>query len=103
VVRFAANKIYTAYRPRRVLTIEASHSAYFSRPDELTEKILIAGGDNAAGPRSVPRDGDDPRRLGPCEADPRQLLCGERRRSSVHRGRTEEVEYWCRVGSDDGL
>jgi hypothetical protein len=103
VVRFAANKIYTAYRPRRVLTIEASHSAYFSRPDELTEKILIAGGDNAAGPRSVPRDGDDPRRLGPCEADPRQLLCGEMRRSSVHRGWTEEVEYWCRVGSDDGL
>jgi hypothetical protein len=29
----------------RVLSIEASHSAYFSRPDELTEKILIAGGD----------------------------------------------------------
>jgi hypothetical protein len=29
----------------RVLSIAASHSAYFSQPDELTRKILIAGGD----------------------------------------------------------
>jgi hypothetical protein len=28
-----------------VLPIEASHSAYFSKPDELVEKILVAGGD----------------------------------------------------------
>jgi hypothetical protein len=28
-----------------VLSIPASHSAYFSQPDELTRNILIAGGD----------------------------------------------------------
>jgi pimeloyl-ACP methyl ester carboxylesterase len=46
----AQKRMYTAFPPQRVLTIEASHSAYFSRPDELTEKILIAGGDRTAEP-----------------------------------------------------
>jgi hypothetical protein len=49
----AQKRMYTAFAPERVLTIEASHSAYFSRPGELTEKILIAGGDRTAEPRSV--------------------------------------------------
>jgi hypothetical protein len=29
----------------RVLTIEASHSAYFSQPDQLAKQILVAGDD----------------------------------------------------------
>jgi hypothetical protein len=29
----------------RVLTIEASHSAYFSQPDQLTKQILVTGDD----------------------------------------------------------
>ena len=38
-------RMYTATPCARVLSIEASHSAYFSQPDELTDKILNAGGD----------------------------------------------------------
>jgi pimeloyl-ACP methyl ester carboxylesterase len=38
-------RMYEAMACARVLSIEASHSAYFSKPDELTEKILMAGGD----------------------------------------------------------
>jgi pimeloyl-ACP methyl ester carboxylesterase len=49
----AQKRMYRAFPPQRVLTIEASHSAYFSRPDELTEKILIAGGDRSAEPHGV--------------------------------------------------
>jgi hypothetical protein len=30
---------------KRVLTIDASRSAYFSQPDQLTKGILTAGGD----------------------------------------------------------
>ena len=30
---------------KRVFSIDASHSAYFSQPDQLTRCILIAGGD----------------------------------------------------------
>ncbi|MDP3937027.1 MAG: alpha/beta fold hydrolase [Deltaproteobacteria bacterium] len=37
--------MYAAMPCKQVLTIEASHSAYFSKPVELTQKILIAGGD----------------------------------------------------------
>jgi pimeloyl-ACP methyl ester carboxylesterase len=37
-------RMYGSLPCRQVLSIEASHSAYFSRPDELTEKILVAGG-----------------------------------------------------------
>lgn len=33
---------------KRVFSIEASHSAYFSQPDRLTRCILIAGGDREA-------------------------------------------------------
>jgi hypothetical protein len=43
----AQKRMYLATPCERVLTIEASHSAYFSKPDELAEKILIAGGDRA--------------------------------------------------------
>jgi hypothetical protein len=39
--------MYSA-NPCRLLSIKASHSAYSSKPDELTEKILTAGGDRAA-------------------------------------------------------
>ena len=38
-------KMYTAMPCKEVLSIDASHSAYFSQPDELTTKILRAGGD----------------------------------------------------------
>jgi pimeloyl-ACP methyl ester carboxylesterase len=38
-------RMYTATPCQLVLSISASHSAYFSQPDELTRKILIAGGD----------------------------------------------------------
>ncbi|MBI1815305.1 MAG: alpha/beta fold hydrolase [Deltaproteobacteria bacterium] len=38
-------QMYTAMPCRKVLSIDASHSAYFSRPDELASKILHAGGD----------------------------------------------------------
>lgn len=41
----AQKRMYTATPCEMVLSIEASHSAYFSRPDELAEQILIAGGD----------------------------------------------------------
>jgi pimeloyl-ACP methyl ester carboxylesterase len=41
----AQKRMYTATPCERVLSIEASHSAYFSQPDELTRKILTAGGD----------------------------------------------------------
>jgi hypothetical protein len=36
--------MYTA-TPCQVLTINSSHSAYFSQPDQLTKHILTAGGD----------------------------------------------------------
>jgi pimeloyl-ACP methyl ester carboxylesterase len=43
-VSWAAQKrMYTAALCAQVLSINASHSAYFSRPDELTKKILHAG------------------------------------------------------------
>lgn len=38
-------QMYTAMPCERVLSVDASHSAYFSKPDELTAKILQAGGD----------------------------------------------------------
>lgn len=38
-------RMYTATPCESVLSIDASHSAYFSQPDELARKILIAGGD----------------------------------------------------------
>ena len=38
-------RMYTATPCERVLSIAASHSAYFSQPDELTRQMLIAGGD----------------------------------------------------------
>ena len=41
-------RMYTATPCERVLSIAASHSAYFSQPDELARKILMAGGDMAA-------------------------------------------------------
>ena len=45
-VSWAAQKrMYQATPCERVLTIDASHSAYFSQPDQLTKQILIAGGD----------------------------------------------------------
>jgi pimeloyl-ACP methyl ester carboxylesterase len=34
--------------PCKLLSLNSGHSAYFSRPDELAEKILIAGGDDVA-------------------------------------------------------
>jgi hypothetical protein len=37
--------MYTATPCEFLLSISASHSAYFSQPDELARKILIAGGD----------------------------------------------------------
>ena len=37
--------MYQATPCERVLTIEASHSAYFSQPDQLAKQILIAGDD----------------------------------------------------------
>jgi hypothetical protein len=37
--------MYEATRCERVLTVNVSHSAYFSQPDQLTKQILIAGGD----------------------------------------------------------
>ena len=45
-VTWAAQKrMYEATPCERVLTIEASHSAYFSQPDQLTKHILAAGDD----------------------------------------------------------
>ena len=41
-------RMYTATPCERVLSIAASHSAYFSQPDELTRQMLIAGGDMTA-------------------------------------------------------
>jgi pimeloyl-ACP methyl ester carboxylesterase len=41
----AQKRMYTATPCKRVLSIAASHSAYFSQPDQLTRMILIAGGD----------------------------------------------------------
>jgi len=41
----AQRRMYQATPCERVLTIEASHSAYFSQPDQLTKHILTAGGD----------------------------------------------------------
>jgi pimeloyl-ACP methyl ester carboxylesterase len=41
----AQKRMYGATPCERVLTIEASHSAYFSQPDQLTKQILIAGDD----------------------------------------------------------
>jgi pimeloyl-ACP methyl ester carboxylesterase len=38
-------RMYTATRCDFLLSISASHSAYFSQPDELARNILIAGGD----------------------------------------------------------
>jgi hypothetical protein len=38
-------RMYMATRCEFLLSISASHSAYFSQPDELARKILIAGGD----------------------------------------------------------
>jgi hypothetical protein len=37
--------MYGALPCKQVLTIDAGHSAYFSRPAELTEAILVAGGE----------------------------------------------------------
>jgi pimeloyl-ACP methyl ester carboxylesterase len=36
-------RMYEALPCKQVLTIDAGHSAYFSRPDELTQAILVAG------------------------------------------------------------
>lgn len=41
----AQKRMYRATPCARVLTIEASHSAYFSQPDQLTKQILVAGDD----------------------------------------------------------
>ncbi len=41
----AQKRMYEATPCERVLTIDASHSAYFSQPDQLTKHILSAGGD----------------------------------------------------------
>jgi pimeloyl-ACP methyl ester carboxylesterase len=38
-------RMYGATPCKSVLSIEAGHSAYFSKPEELARKILIAGGD----------------------------------------------------------
>ena len=48
-------RMYAALPCEQVLTIDAGHSAYFSRPDELTHAILVAGGERAgyAAPRSA--------------------------------------------------
>jgi len=40
----AQKRMYTT-TPCRVLSINSSHSAYFSQPDQLTKHILTAGGD----------------------------------------------------------
>jgi pimeloyl-ACP methyl ester carboxylesterase len=41
----AQKRMYQATPCERVLTIEASHSAYFSQPDQLAKQILVAGDD----------------------------------------------------------
>ncbi len=41
----AQKRMYEATPCARVLTIDASHSAYFSQPDQLAKHILTAGGD----------------------------------------------------------
>jgi pimeloyl-ACP methyl ester carboxylesterase len=41
----AQKRMYDTTPCARVLTIDASHSAYFSQPDQLTKHILTAGGD----------------------------------------------------------
>lgn len=38
-------RMYTTTPCQLLLSVTASHSAYFSQPDELTRKILIGGGD----------------------------------------------------------
>jgi pimeloyl-ACP methyl ester carboxylesterase len=38
-------RMHGALPCKQVLSIDAGHSAYFSKPDELTRAILIAGGD----------------------------------------------------------
>ena len=43
----AQKRMHQATPCQRVLTVHASHSAYFSQPDELTRQILIAGDDRA--------------------------------------------------------
>jgi len=45
VTREAQKRMYQATPCERVLSIEASHSAYFSQPDQLTRQILVAGDD----------------------------------------------------------
>lgn len=45
VSRTAQKRMYQTMPCERVLTIDASHSAYFSQPDQLTKHILTAGGD----------------------------------------------------------
>jgi len=44
----AQKRMYVATPCERVLTINSSHSAYFSQPDQLTRHILTAGGDAPA-------------------------------------------------------
>jgi hypothetical protein len=44
-------RMYASSPCRRVLSIDASHSAYFSKPDELVDKILVAGGDGRVSER----------------------------------------------------
>jgi pimeloyl-ACP methyl ester carboxylesterase len=41
----AQKRMFEATPCQRVLTMHASHSAYFSQPDQLTKHILTAGGD----------------------------------------------------------
>ena len=41
----AQRRMYEATPCKRVLTVHASHSAYFSQPDQLTKQILTAGDD----------------------------------------------------------
>jgi hypothetical protein len=45
VTREAQKRMYQATPCERVFSIEASHSAYFSQPDQLTRQILVAGDD----------------------------------------------------------
>jgi hypothetical protein len=45
-------RMYAATPCSLVLSIAASHSAYFARPDELARKILIAGQDLAVAQES---------------------------------------------------
>jgi pimeloyl-ACP methyl ester carboxylesterase len=40
-------RMYGALPCKQVLTIDAGHSAYFSRPDDLTQAILVAGGERS--------------------------------------------------------